>query len=88
MYVGSADLFLKTITDPTVSHIVVIAHLDLSGLPPVDTTSLAIARLLPTLKSLKVSLVPSPSPPSPHRFVISPSTSREPVSMHAHMQVE
>lgn len=61
--VGSARTFLDAVANPTVSHIVVSAHLDLSGAPPVDTSSLAIARVQPTLKSIKVHTTPPPCPP-------------------------
>eukprot|EP00892_Ulva_mutabilis_P002730 jgi/Ulvmu1/12458/UM009_0110.1 len=53
VYADTTEAFMEAVLDPFISHIVVIAHLDLSGAPPVNTVSLAVARVLPTLKSIK-----------------------------------
>ena len=59
VYVDTADGFIAAVENAAVAHIVVVAHLDLTGLPPVDPTSLAVARPLASLKSIKV-LPPHP----------------------------
>lgn len=58
----TADGFIDAVENGAVAHIVVVGHLDLTGLPPVDSTTLAVARPLPSLKSIKVPLLAATPP--------------------------